>query len=85
MDTLLKDALEAIDAITSSADLWVEAPLSRGEIQYLNNHELGHYRSNFVDHNDETKDIYIACGTEQTAINHTMVNLIDGNTLLSRS
>ena len=55
MDTLLKDALEAIDAITSSADLWVEAPLSRGEIQYLNNHELGHYRSNFVDHNDETK------------------------------
>ena len=55
IDTLLKNSLDAIDEITLSADLWIEAPLSRGEIQYLNNHELGHYRSNFVDHNDETK------------------------------
>ena len=55
MDTVLKNALEAIDEVTSSADLWIEAPLSRGEVQYLNNHELGHYRSDFVDHDDETK------------------------------
>ena len=55
MDTILKNALEAIDEVTSSADLWIEAPLSRGEVQYLNNHELGHYRSDFVDHDDETK------------------------------
>ena len=54
MDTILKNALEAIDEVTSSADLWIEAPLSRGEIQYLNNHELGHYRSDFVDHDDES-------------------------------
>lgn len=55
MDTLLENALEAIDEVTASPDLWIEAPLSRGEVQYLNNHELGHYRSNFVDHDDKLK------------------------------
>ena len=55
MDKALEDALEAMDDVTSSADLWIEAPLSRGEVQYLNNHELGHYRSDFVDQDDETK------------------------------
>ena len=55
MDRLLEDALEAIGEVTSSSDLWIEAPLSRGEVQYLNNYGLGHYRSDFVDHEDETK------------------------------
>ncbi len=55
MDTTLINALEAIDEVTSSADLWIEAPLARGEIQYLNNHELGHYRSDFIDHDDGAK------------------------------
>ena len=55
MDPPLKDALDAIDEVSQSPDLWIEAPLSRGEVQYLNNHELGHYRSNFVDHDDPSK------------------------------
>lgn len=55
MDSRLKNALEAIDEVSQSSDLWIEAPLSRGDVQYLNNHELGHYRSNFVDHDDVTK------------------------------
>ena len=55
MDNELDHALRAIDEVTSSTDLWVEAPLSRGQIQYLNNHELGHYRSDFIDHDDEAK------------------------------
>ena len=29
IDTLLKNSLDAIDEITLSADLWIEAPLSR--------------------------------------------------------
>ena len=45
MDNLLQNALDAIDEVTASEDLWIEAPLSRGDVQYLNNHELGHYRS----------------------------------------
>ena len=55
----------------------IEAPLSRGEIQYLNNHELGHYRSDFFDHDDETKkDIFFDFGIEPMAIKHMMVKLL---------
>ena len=52
MDQELVEALAAIDEVTSSQDLWIEAPLERGQIQYLNNHELGHYRSEFEDSDD---------------------------------
>jgi len=49
MDAALEDALDAIDEVCAAADLWFEAPLERGQIQYLNNHEVGHYRSAFED------------------------------------
>ncbi len=52
MDLALADALDAIDEVCSAGDLWYEAPLERGQIQYLNNHEVGHYRSAFVDDDD---------------------------------
>lgn len=52
MDTLLSAALDAIDEVCDAADLWFEAPLQRGQIQYLNNHEVGHYRSAFEDHDE---------------------------------
>lgn len=55
MDETLMRALHAIDEITMAPDLWVEAPLKRGQVQYLNNRELGHYRSQFVDHEDPVK------------------------------
>ncbi len=49
MDKALASALDAIDEVCASEDLWFEAPLERGQIQYLNNHEVGHYRSAFED------------------------------------
>lgn len=52
MDTALHDALDAIDEVCAATDLWYEAPLERGQIQYLNNHEVGHYRSAFEDHDE---------------------------------
>ena len=52
MDRLLESALDAIDEVCSSEDIWFEAPLQRGQVQYLNNHEVGHYRSEFQDHDD---------------------------------
>ncbi|MGI9484992.1 MAG: TauD/TfdA family dioxygenase [Geminicoccaceae bacterium] len=55
MDDDLKAALEAVDRVTTAEDLWVEAPLRRGQVQYLNNHELGHYRSEFFDGDDPAK------------------------------
>jgi len=52
MDSALIDALEAIDEVCAASDLWYEAPLQRGQIQYLNNHEVGHYRSAFEDYDE---------------------------------
>lgn len=55
MDQRLSRALDAIDAVCADQDLWFEAAIERGQIQYLNNHEVGHYRSDFVDHPDPEK------------------------------
>ncbi len=55
LDPALSDALDAIDAVCARNEIWYEAPLERGEIQYLNNHEVGHYRSAFRDHDDPEK------------------------------
>lgn len=55
MDEDLARALDAIDDVCGGDDLWFEAPLERGQIQYLNNHEVGHYRSGFRDHPNPNK------------------------------
>ena len=52
MDAELSTALDAIDDVCAAADLWYEASLQRGQIQYLNNHEVGHYRSAFEDYDE---------------------------------
>ena len=52
MDERLVDALEAVERISRSEDLWYEAPIERGQMQYLNNRYLGHYRSEFHDNPD---------------------------------
>jgi alpha-ketoglutarate-dependent taurine dioxygenase len=52
MDPALSTALDAIDEVCASSDLWYEASLQRGQIQYLNNHEVGHYRSAFEDYDE---------------------------------
>ena len=52
MDAGLTEALDAIDEVCAAPDLWYEAPLERGQIQYLNNHEVGHYRSAFEDYDE---------------------------------
>jgi alpha-ketoglutarate-dependent taurine dioxygenase len=52
MDQALTSALDAIDEVCAAPDLWYEASLQRGQIQYLNNHEVGHYRSAFEDYDE---------------------------------
>jgi alpha-ketoglutarate-dependent taurine dioxygenase len=52
MDTELNTALDAIDEVCAAQDLWYEASLQRGQVQYLNNHEVGHYRSAFEDYDE---------------------------------
>lgn len=54
-DDRLEAALKLIEEISADPELWYEAPIERGQIQYLNNHEIGHYRSEFRDHADPAK------------------------------
>ena len=51
----LDDALSAVTEVCKANDLWYEAPLERGHIQYLNNHEIAHYRSEFEDFDEPEK------------------------------
>ena len=52
LDHELEDALQAIQEITSDSNLWVEAPIQRGQLQYLNNLDVLHYRNTFEDYED---------------------------------
>ena len=52
LDHELEDALQTIQEITSDSNLWVEAPIQRGQLQYLNNLDVLHYRNTFEDHED---------------------------------
>ena len=55
MDDELQEALECLQNVVGSEDLWVEAPLERGQIQFLDNQNLIHYRSRFTDDPDPEK------------------------------
>ena len=55
MDNELTDALNAVEMVGNREELWLELPIERGQLQYLNNLELGHYRSNFEDHTNPNK------------------------------
>ena len=55
MDSELTDAIDAVQAVGNRSELWLELPIERGQLQYLNNIELGHYRSHFEDHPEPAK------------------------------
>lgn len=55
MESSLHDALAAVDKVSKEDEFWFEANLEKGQIQYLNNSEVGHYRSQFVDFEDEER------------------------------
>ncbi len=52
MDNALEDSLESLSQVLSSEDLWIEDKLEPGQIQFLNNLEIVHFRSHFNDHED---------------------------------
>ena len=51
---MFQAALTAVERISKDPQLWFEAPLKRGQLQFLNNRKVAHYRSNFIDF-DELK------------------------------
>lgn len=48
----LDDALNALVEIATEPDLWVETLMERGQVQYLNNRQVVHYRSAYVDYDE---------------------------------
>jgi alpha-ketoglutarate-dependent taurine dioxygenase len=57
METMIdaegEDALAALAEVMRDTQLWMEFTIERGQLQYLNNQEFAHYRSEFKD--DETR------------------------------
>ena len=60
MDDELEDALESFTQVVSSPDLWIEDPLERGQLQFLNNLNLAHFRSHFYDHEDPARKRHLS-------------------------
>ena len=59
IDTAAAEALDALEAIAAEPELWIEQELKRGQIQYLNNRDVVHYRSAFTDDGDPALDRYL--------------------------
>jgi len=49
LDSEGREALEAIRKIVDSPELWVEFTIERGQIQYINNRQFAHSRTDFED------------------------------------
>jgi alpha-ketoglutarate-dependent taurine dioxygenase len=52
MDEETADALAALESVADDPALWFELPIECGQLQYLNNRQIAHYRSAFHDHSD---------------------------------
>ena len=53
LDAETAEALAALGEVMRDDRLWIEFTIDRGQLQYLNNREFAHYRSEFKD--DETR------------------------------
>jgi alpha-ketoglutarate-dependent taurine dioxygenase len=49
LDAEGRDAVEAMRLVVESPELWVEFTIERGQVQYLNNREFAHSRTDFQD------------------------------------
>ena len=48
-DSQLDAALSLFQTLTEDAEFWIEAPIDTGQLQFLNNRSVAHYRSAFED------------------------------------
>ncbi len=49
MDEALQAALEAFQRLSENPEFWFELPIERGQLPYLDNRDIAHYRSSFRD------------------------------------
>lgn len=52
VDAELDDALSALLEVAKGSDLWVQMRMERGQLQFLNNRGVVHYRSAFTDYDE---------------------------------
>ncbi|MBT3767815.1 MAG: TauD/TfdA family dioxygenase [Rhodospirillaceae bacterium] len=52
MDSELTDAIEAMLEVAKDSDLWIEMRMERGQMQFLNNRQVLHYRSSYIDYDE---------------------------------
>ena len=55
MDDAITNAVGALKEVSEDPELWFELPIERGHMQYINNIDIAHYRSEFVDYTDPQK------------------------------
>ncbi|MDE0309861.1 MAG: TauD/TfdA family dioxygenase [Acidiferrobacterales bacterium] len=55
MDAETSDAVHALKEVSEESGLWFELPIERGHLQYINNIDIAHYRSEIVDHPDPSQ------------------------------
>lgn len=55
IDPLTEDAINALKEVSEEPSIWFELPIERNHIQYINNIDIAHYRSEIVDHPDADK------------------------------
>lgn len=49
MDSATEDAVLALKEVSEDPSLWFELPIEKGHLQYINNIDIAHYRSEIVD------------------------------------
>ncbi len=54
-DAETQEALAVLAEVAEESDLWFELPIERGQLQYLNNQEIAHFRGTFRDHADPAR------------------------------
>lgn len=55
IDSETYDAVCALKDVSEDPDLWFELPIERGHLQYLNNIDIAHFRSEIIDHPEPDK------------------------------
>ena len=50
IDSETEDAVLALKEVSEDPSLWFELPIERGHLQYINNINIAHYRSEIIDH-----------------------------------
>ena len=55
MDSVTSDAVDAIREVSEDPSIWFELPIERKHLQFINNIDIAHYRSEIIDYPESDK------------------------------